>query len=96
MRTHESKSSTSDSTAPQKPFFGASPEHAFFSTKRAQPTPFFQPQAVSTPTIQAKSPTRESEVQRMPAFESEVTIKGSELVQSKDEIDDMEPGATAG
>lgn len=77
MKTTESKSSTSHSSAPQKPFFGASPDHAFFSTERAQPTPFFQPQAVYTPTIQVKSAdVNEEEVQRMPAFESEITSNG--------------------
>ncbi|WP_082127305.1 eCIS core domain-containing protein [Calothrix sp. 336/3] len=74
MRTHESKTSTSHSTASQKPFFSASPDHAFFSTERTQPSPFFQPQAVSPATIQAKSGDEsEEEVQRMSAFDSEVT-----------------------
>jgi Domain of unknown function (DUF4157) len=77
MKTHDSKTSTNHSSAPQKPFFSASPEHAFFSTERAAPTPFFQPQAVSPPTIQAKSgDVSEEEVQRMPAFDSEVTSNG--------------------
>ncbi len=77
MRTDDSKTSTNHSTAPQKPFFGATPNHAFFSTERAQPTPFFQPQAVSPATIQAKSgDVSEEEVQRMPAFDSEVTSNG--------------------
>ncbi len=72
MKTTESKSSTSHSSAPQKPFFGASPDHAFFSTERAQPTPFFQPLAVSNSNIQAKSATSDTYVQRMPAYESKV------------------------
>jgi Domain of unknown function (DUF4157) len=77
MKTHDSKTSTSHSTAPQKPFFSASPDHAFFSTERTQPTPFFQPQAVSTPTIQVKpGDMSEEEVQRMPAFDSEVSTNG--------------------
>ncbi|BAZ03820.1 eCIS core domain-containing protein [Calothrix sp. NIES-3974] len=73
MRNHERKTSTNHSTTPQKPFFDASPDHAFFSTHKPQPTPFFQPQ---TSTIQAKSATGEEEVQRMPAFDSEVTTNG--------------------
>lgn len=73
MKTHDSKTSTNHSTAPQKPFFSASPDHAFFSTQKTQPTPFFQPQ---TSAIQAKSATSEEELQRMPAFDSEVTNNG--------------------
>jgi len=83
MKTNENQKSTNHSTTAQKPFFGAAPEHAFFSAERAPSTPFFQPKAVWQPTQQAKSATSEAEVisqsvvQRMPAFESEVNDKGA-------------------
>ncbi|AKG21575.1 hypothetical protein [Calothrix sp. 336/3] len=55
MKTNENKKHTNHQPASQKPFFGASPDHAFFSAERAQPTPFFQPKAISPSAIQAKS-----------------------------------------
>jgi hypothetical protein len=78
MKANDRQKSTNHQPATQKPFFGADPDHAFFSPNRAASTPFFQPKAVSPSAIQAKSATSEAEsisqsvVQRMPAFESEV------------------------
>lgn len=81
-RETETRSHHQSPAKSEKPFFGASSERVFFSAERGQPTPFFQPKAVSPSTIQAKSDTSEAEgisqpvVQRMPAFESEVTANG--------------------
>ncbi|BCL33739.1 DUF4157 domain-containing protein [Nostoc sp. MS1] len=89
MKTNENQKSTNSQPATQKPFFVAKPEQPFFTAERAQSTPFFQPKAVSTSAIQAKSTTREAEVisqpavQRMSAFESEEKDKGE--VQRKEE-----------
>ncbi len=88
MKTSENQKSTNHQPAAQKPFFGAGPEHAFFSPERAPSPPFFQPQAISPSTIQAKSTTSEAEgitqplVQRIPAFESEIMANGE--VQRKE------------
>jgi hypothetical protein len=82
MKTNENQKSTNHQPAAQKPFFGATPDHPFFSAESAASTPFFQPKAISPSTIQAKSATTEAEnitqplVQQMPAFESEVTANG--------------------
>ncbi|AFY99508.1 DUF4157 domain-containing protein [Calothrix sp. PCC 6303] len=82
MKTNENQKSTNHQPAAQKPFFGATPDHAFFSAERAASPPFFQPKAISSSAIQAKSATSEAEginqplVQQMPAFESEITANG--------------------
>ncbi|MGH1394612.1 MAG: DUF4157 domain-containing protein [Trichormus sp.] len=82
MKTNENQKTTSHQPGTQKPFFGSSPEHTFFSTQRAGSTPFFQAKADLPLAIQAKSATSdaegisEEEVQRMPAFESEVSTNG--------------------
>jgi hypothetical protein len=82
MKTNENQKSTNHQPAAQKPFFGTTPDHAFFSAERAASPPFFQPKAISPSVIQAKSATSEAEgitqplVQRMPAFESEITANG--------------------
>jgi hypothetical protein len=84
MKTNENQKSTNHQPAAQKPFFGATPDHAFFSAERAASPPFFQPKTISPSTIQAKSATTEAEgitqplVQRMPAFESEITANGED------------------
>ncbi len=83
MKTNENQKSTNHQPAAQKPFFGAAPDHAFFSAEKAESTPFFQPKSISPSAIQAKSATSEAEgiiqsvVQRMPAFESEVNDQGA-------------------
>ncbi|WP_166507353.1 DUF4157 domain-containing protein [Nostoc sp. 106C] len=101
MKKNENQKSTNHQPAAQKPFFGASPDGAFFSADKAASTPFFQPKAVSSSAIQAKSATREPEsisqsvVQRMPAFESEVNTKQADLVQRQtdlgSELEEKEP-----
>ncbi len=82
MKTNKNQKSTNHQPAASKPFFSTAPEHAFFSAQRATSPPFFQPQAISPLAIQAKYATSETEgrtqplVQRMPAFESEITANG--------------------
>ena len=88
MKANENRKSTNHQPTTQKPFFSAAPEHAFFSAERSASPPFFQPQTISPSTIEAKSGSSEAEgiteplVQRMPAFESEITANGG--VQRKE------------
>ncbi len=55
MKTSENQKSTNHQPAAQKPFFGAGPEHAFFSAERAPSPPFFQPQAISPSTLEKEA-----------------------------------------
>jgi Domain of unknown function (DUF4157) len=81
MKTNETQTSTSHQPTATKPFFGGRSDQAFFSTERAPATPFFQPPASAT--LQAKPGTDEAkgfselDVQRMPAFASEVMPEGT-------------------
>ncbi|MDZ8055899.1 MAG: DUF4157 domain-containing protein [Aulosira sp. ZfuVER01] len=91
MKTNENQKSTNHQPAKQKPFFGGSPEQAFFTTDRAGATPFFQLKTSSSSTLQAKSATDETEelnqsaLQRMTAFafESDINAKGVNTIQRK-------------
>lgn len=55
---HQQQRSRSDSCGvslkSEQPFFSSDPKHAFFSTQRVAPTPFFQPQPSSTVALQTK------------------------------------------
>ncbi len=81
MKTNETQTSTPHQSTSTKPFFGARSDQAFFSAERAPATPFFRPPAGAI--VQAKPDTdaakdfSEADVQRMPAFASEVIAEGA-------------------
>jgi hypothetical protein len=100
MKTNENQKSTNHQPAAQKPFFGTTPDHAFFSAERAASPPFFQPKAISPSAIQAKSATSEAEgitqplvQQNQPTIQAKPSFRGlshslaaeSQAVQLRDE-----------